>query len=218
MNRFRQISKRVLSDIFILPFIAGRRLWQAAAMHRHRRRAQIGHSSKILFDGWIENPEGSPDRVVIGNNTIIRGNIFVFPHGGRISIGDWCFVGQNSYIWSSSNIEIGNRCLISHDVNIHDTNGHSINANIRHEQYKEIVYRGHPHDAPDIVASPIKIEDDAWIGFGATLLKGVHVGRGAIVASRSVVTEDVEAWTIVAGNPARLVRRIDPVDPVGQVP
>jgi len=53
------------------------------------------------------------------------------------------------------------------------------------------------------------IEDDAWIGFKATILKGVHIGRGAIVAAGSVVTHDVPAWTIVAGNPARVVKRLD---------
>lgn len=212
MTRFRRVSKRLLSDIFILPFIAMRKLWQVSAMYRHRQLAEIGRSSKVLYDGWIENPEGSANRIKIGEHTIIRGNIFVFPHGGSISIGDWCFVGQNSYIWSSENIQIGNRCLVSHDVNIHDTNGHSIDARLRHEQYKSIASTGHPPDVPDITASPIKIEDDVWIGFGATLLKGVHIGRGAIIASRSVVTEDVEEWTVVAGNPARLVRRIVPAD------
>jgi acetyltransferase-like isoleucine patch superfamily enzyme len=55
----------------------------------------------------------------------------------------------------------------------------------------------------------VVIEDDAWIGAGATILPGVRIGRGAVVATGSVVTRDVPAATIVAGNPAIAVRTID---------
>ena len=57
-------------------------------------------------------------------------------------------------------------------------------------------------------SKPITICDDAWIGMNVTILKGVTIGEGAIVAACSVVTKDVPAWTIVAGNPATIVKRL----------
>jgi acetyltransferase-like isoleucine patch superfamily enzyme len=56
------------------------------------------------------------------------------------------------------------------------------------------------------------IDDDAWIGAGALVLKGVHIGRGAIVAAHSVVTKDVPPFVLVAGSPARVVRKLEGTD------
>jgi acetyltransferase-like isoleucine patch superfamily enzyme len=61
-----------------------------------------------------------------------------------------------------------------------------------------------------VISAPVVIEDDAWIGFKAIILKGVSVGRGAIVASGAVVTKDVEPWTVVAGNPAQVIKILEP--------
>jgi acetyltransferase-like isoleucine patch superfamily enzyme len=60
----------------------------------------------------------------------------------------------------------------------------------------------------NVKSAPITIEDDTWVGFGAVILKGVTVGRGSVVGARAVVTRDVPPFTIVAGNPARLVREV----------
>lgn len=141
--------------------------------------------------------------IVIGCESRILARFETYRHGGKIIVGDHCFIGQNTYLWSASEIRVGNRVLISHDVNIHDTNSHSLSAARRHEHFKDIFSRGAPIALDDIPTRPIMIEDDAWIGFGATVLKGVTVGRGAIVAARSLVTKDVPPYTIVAGSPAR---------------
>ena len=60
-----------------------------------------------------------------------------------------------------------------------------------------------------VKTKPIIIEDDVWIGFGTIILKGVKVGKGAIISAGSVVTKDVESFTVVAGNPAQLVKKIN---------
>lgn len=65
------------------------------------------------------------------------------------------------------------------------------------------------HKNWDVVKSkPIKICDDAWIGMNCIILKGVTIGEGAIVGAGSVVTKDVPAWTVVAGNPAKVVKTL----------
>lgn len=91
-------------------------------------------------------------------------------------------------------ISIGNRVLISHDVNIHDGTAHSNDAKQRHEHFKAILTRGHPRNEagiPGVVSAPIKIEDDVWISFGVTILKGVTIGAGSVIAAGSIVTKDV---------------------------
>ncbi len=132
----------------------------------------------------------------------------MFPHAGSITIGDWCFVGEDTYIWSSSEVTIGDRVLISHNVNIHDTNGHPLDARARHDQFQLIATVGHPAEIESIIAEPVLIGDDVWIGFNASILKGVTIGEGAIVAAGAVVTKDVPPYSVVAGNPAKVVRTL----------
>ena len=97
--------------------------------------------------------------------------------------------------------------MISYLVDIHDTNGHPIDWEERRLDEQELM-AGKYRVPTKTVSKPIVIEDDVWIGFKSTILKGVHIGRGAIVAAGSLIIEDVPAWTIVAGNPAKVVREL----------
>ena len=99
--------------------------------------------------------------------------------------------------------------LISHSANVFDNLTHPLRAEERHRQVQQIFTRGHPDDI-SLDESPVKICDDAWVGAGAMVLRGVTVGQGAIVAAGAVVTKDVAAFSIVAGNPAVLVRELGP--------
>ena len=102
-------------------------------------------------------------------------------------------------------ILIGDRVLISHGVNIHDNNSHSISASKRHIHYMQITSTGHPLLLDDINCGEIVIEDDVWLGFNATILKGVKIGRGAIIGAGTIVTSDIPPYAIVAGTPARVI-------------
>ena len=130
-----------------------------------------------------------------------------FAHGGKIEIGSWCYVGENSRIWSASLVQIGNRVLIAHNVNIFDNLTHPLNAAERHKQIQEMFTRGHPRQL-DLDERPVRIEDDAWIGAGAFVMRGVKIGARAVVAAGSVVTKDVAADVVVAGNPALVVKSV----------
>jgi acetyltransferase-like isoleucine patch superfamily enzyme len=132
----------------------------------------------------------------VGERTVVAGQLQTFGHGGRIEIGDWCYVGEGTRIWSAASIRIGHRVLISHDVNIHDTNSHPRDAAERHAHFVAIVERGHPRSMDNIHAEPVVIGDDVWIGFNSTVLKGVTIGRGSIIAAGSTVTRDVPEMSL----------------------
>jgi acetyltransferase-like isoleucine patch superfamily enzyme len=164
-------------------------------------------SVKFAFSTRIENLRDKK-AICVGANTIILGRLFTYRHGGEIKIGEWCFIGEHSRIWSAKMVSIGSRVLISYGVSVHDTNSHSISACERHKHFVSIATTGHPESVTNLTSAPIIIEDDVWIGFNSSILKGVTIGRGAIIAACSVVTKDVPAWTIVAGNPAKIIRQI----------
>jgi acetyltransferase-like isoleucine patch superfamily enzyme len=147
-------------------------------------------------------------KIVVGNGSHIRGLLLVFKYGGQIQIGENCYIGDHSRIWSGDNIKIGNYVQISHNVNIMDTNAHEIDAIERAERWVDIFTHGAWTDKGNVLTSPIIIEDYAWICLNAIILRGVTIGKGAIVAAGAVVTKDVAPFTMVAGNPAKLIKTL----------
>ncbi len=176
-----------------------------------RSTCVLGTGSRLGWSASIYNGSANSETISIGTNSIIKGELLVFPHGGRIAIGDWCYVGEGTRIWSAESIEIGNRVMLSHNVNILDSLTHPLSARLRHRHFRHISTVGHPK-AIDLGERPVRIHDDAWIAAGATVLRGVAVGRGAIIGAGAVVTKDVEPWTVVVGNPARVIGHLDPED------
>jgi acetyltransferase-like isoleucine patch superfamily enzyme len=180
--------------------------------------ARMGDDVKLLPDAKIGNCAGDPNLIVIGSGSVLRGQLLVFPHGGRISIGEDCYLGDGSRIWSAESVTIGDRVYISHNVNIHDTNSHSVQPKLRHQHFLEIISTGHPvENNVDIVSQALLIEDDVWIGFNSTILKGVKIGKGVIVAAGSVVTKSIPEYSIVAGNPAKIIRKLEEISLVSPV-
>ena len=166
-----------------------------------------GGLSSLASTARILNASDCDKNILVGRHCRIEGELFVFGHGGKINIGDWCFIGPGTRIWSASHVFIGDRVLISHNVNVMDSLTHPINASARHQQFREISNVGHPKKI-NLNENPVRIENDAWIGAGATILKGVTVGEAAIVGAGSVVTKNVAPRTVVAGNPAKLIRTL----------
>jgi acetyltransferase-like isoleucine patch superfamily enzyme len=113
--------------------------------------------------------------------------------GGRIEIGDYTSINYGVEIHGKKRVVIGRYCLIGWNVTITDTDYHGI---------------GYipPTDLPTTV------EEGAWVGCNSIILKGVTVGRGAVVASGSVVNKSVPPFTIVGGNPAKVLKEIEPFE------
>jgi acetyltransferase-like isoleucine patch superfamily enzyme len=174
--------------------------------------AEIAPTARIFPSGIIDNFSNNKELISIGANSVILGQILVFAHDGKIGVGRDCFIGEGSRIWSASSIQIGDRVFIAHGVNIHDTNSHSLDPVLRHQHIREVLDKGHPTDNIfNIESKPIAIASDVWIGFNSTILKGVTIGEGAVVAACTLITHDVPSWTVVAGNPARVIRKLEPV-------
>lgn len=166
---------------------------------RASRHAMIARESWLGPESRIENIYGVRDRIVVGPNSYVRGRLLTYGHGGRVAVGEWCYIGVRSEIWSMDSIQIGNRVMIAHDVNIHDGTAHSTDAAERHAHFRQMLERGHPQtrkDLPGVVSAPIVIEDDVWISFGVTILKGVRIGRGSVIAAGSIVTKDVPSGVL----------------------
>lgn len=163
---------------------------------------------KFTSTASVENISKCKNNIYIGAYAFIRGKLVVFNYGGKITIGDYVYVGTGSNIWSGESVTIGNHVLISHNVNIIDTNSHELDSIERAERYVSLLKNGHSKDKTSIITGRIIIEDHAWISFGATILKNVRIGEGAIVAACAVVTKDVPPFTVVAGNPAVVVKNL----------
>ena len=101
-------------------------------------------------------------------------------------------------ICAAVRVEIGQRCLIGANVTIVDTDFHTISPLGRHDD----------SNLEQVAVSPVIIEDDVFIGAGVTILKGVRIGKNSVVGGGSVVTHNIPPDSVVAGNPARMLRGV----------
>lgn len=194
----RRIESRILHYENSRPITHDGACWKGSA--------DIGKSVVFYAQSDLINL-GARKNIFIGNNCHIRGEILVYDTG-RFTMGIDSYLGPGSRIWCRQSIHIGSHVLISHLVDIHDTNAHSLDWAVRREESLELFENGRSIMHLDVINAPVIIEDDVWIGFKATILKGVTIGRGAIVAAGSVITKDVPPLTLVAGNPARIIRQL----------
>jgi maltose O-acetyltransferase len=129
----------------------------------------------------------------LGQNSLIEPP-FYCSYGQNIYIGDHVFLNVLCTILDCNEVHIGHHVMIGPNVQIH-TAAHVLQAEPRIQGWE--------------VAKPIVIEDNVWLGGGAILLPGVRVGRNAVVGAGAVVSRTVPANTVVAGNPARVIREIE---------
>lgn len=163
--------------------------------HVGRRVLMDGDMPLVYGDGEIRIGD---DAVISNRNTWIVG-LKVFDDA-KLEIGDRVTLGYMNVISVAKSVRIGSDCLFAGEVKILDNNSHSLDFELRRE---------HAALEPDDVA-PVVIENDVWIGTNCIVLKGVTIGQGAVIAAGAVVTKDVPPFTVAAGNPARVIKRIEP--------
>ena len=144
-------------------------------------------------------------QIVVGANSLISARIAFDREGASVHIGQRCYIGA-SLLVCAENIVLEDDVVISWGVTIVDHNSHAINWD---ERKNDILnWQVGRKDWTHVIRRPVHIGARAWIGFNVSILKGVTIGHSAIVAAGSVVTRDVPPLTIVAGNPARVVREL----------
>jgi acetyltransferase-like isoleucine patch superfamily enzyme len=198
---------RLIDPLLLRFYRRMQHLEDAARLRRQRSYATIDDTAVMHAESAIDNHQGTPGAVIIGAHTHVRGQLLTFWNAGQITLGEWVYVGEGTRIWSQNSVRIGNHVLISHLVDIHDTDSHPVDWRDRRRE-AEAVLNGIGYRTTSTESAPVVIEDDVWIGFKAVILKGVRVGRGAIVAACSVVTKDVPSFSVVAGNPAKVIREV----------
>ncbi|MBR7997085.1 sugar O-acetyltransferase [Burkholderia cenocepacia] len=112
--------------------------------------------------------------------------------GAGMKLGRNVFVNQNCTFYDLGGLEIGDDVMIGPNVSL-ITSGHPVEPSRRRD---------------GVIAKPIVIERNVWIGAGATIIGGVTIGENAVVAAAAVVTRDVPPNTLVGGNPAKIIRSI----------
>lgn len=159
------------------------------------KEANVASNGKILFnfsDNKFKKYVGS---IILENNSFLNCDHGVVFYSGcqlsihsncKLTIGKETYFNRNTTIICRDKIVIGDNCAISQNVVIRDSDVHTINNKMNHK--------------------PIKIGNHVWICSNAIVLKGVTIGDGSVIAAGSVVTKDVPAHSLVAGNPARVIK------------
>lgn len=163
---------------------------------------QVGRRFRTgAFVHWV-NGRG---RIIIGDDVLIDGKCsFTFAARYRdhptLRIGDRTGIGHACVFVVASEIVIGSDCRIAGGASFRDSPGHPLDPEARR--------RGEPPSADAI--KPIVIDDNVWIGSGAIVHGGVHIGTGSVISSGAVVLSDVPAGSLVAGNPGRRIGVVTP--------
>jgi acetyltransferase-like isoleucine patch superfamily enzyme len=166
---------------------------------RYASHIKLGHGAYIDQGAYLH---ACPNGIEIGRETIVMHgavlhvyNFRGLPHSG-IKIGQNSLIGEYCVIRGQGGVEIGNRVYTSPFTQIIAVN------HVFDDPHRPFVDQG-------ITAQGIVIEDDVWLGAGAIITDGVRVGRGSVVAAGAVVTKDVPPHTVVAGVPAKPVKKIE---------
>lgn len=186
-------------------------------LKRYKKNINIGEGN-ILDYCLIEIRKSVENHIFleVGKNSFLGCQFIYDRDSGHIRVGDNTYIGRGTKLISINDIDIGDNVIISWDCTIYDHNSHSIYWKERcndipqaRKDYLEFNDAARRKDWSNVRSAPIIIKDKAWIGFGVTILKGVTIGEGAVVAAGSVVTRDVLPYTVVGGNPAVVLKRVE---------
>ena len=167
-------------------FSEGLRLGSAPVIRRHKGGViRLGRNVSIANE-LAENPAGVAHRTAL----------CACGPGARLLIGNGVGI-SGAILHAMQRIEIGDDVMIGAGAAIFDHDFHPLDAEDRRKG-----------DNARLGMAPVRIEPDAWVGARAMVLKGVTIGRGAVIGAGAVVTHDVPAWTIVAGVPAQVIKPV----------
>ena len=186
----RRLASPAIRARFWLSGIQWGRGWRVFGMpiiQRHR-------GSRIILGEGLELRSWKRSNPLVPNHPVV---LATRTAEAAIRVGNDCgFTGAT--LVAAKSIQIGDRVLLGSNVIIMDTDFHPLAP---HERATN------PSDGK---SAPVTIEDDVFVGMNAVILKGVTIGRGSVIGANSVITEDVAANVIAAGNPGRVIRSLAP--------
>ena len=176
-NQLRQHLKRTLSVRF-------------RCLRQKFRLGKLGH--KVYLEKNVEFLR-YPKNIILGDNIVVKEGVRICScnQKAEIKIGKNTTIGHHTFMFASNKIIIGDDCLIAPFVYLVDSDHEIIRSTLINQQTN--------------TTAPITIGNDVWLGTGAKILKGVNIGDGAVIAAGAVVKDDVEAYSIVGGIPARKI-------------
>jgi acetyltransferase-like isoleucine patch superfamily enzyme len=182
--------KRLVHWMIVIPNQARPRLWVKWLVnpffHHKGKGACLRRRTRLDVVPWNKFDLG--ERSTIEDFTAINNGV------GDVVIGDRTRIGLSNTVIGPA--RIGNDVRLAQNVVLSGLN----------HNYQDI---DTPIHTQGVSTSPIVVEDESWIGANAVIVPGVTVGKHSIVAAGSVVTKDVPPYSVVAGNPARLIKRYD---------
>ena len=160
---------------------------QYARGMRFARGVEGGRGLRLLGNARVNRP-AARTRLVLGDHVTIYDGVHFYldGDGALASVGSGTYLNRRTEITCKTTVTIGERCAISWDVLITDTDYHRLDGAAE--------------------TAPVTIGNHVWIGARATILKGVTIGDGAVVAAGALVTRDVPAGALVGGVPASVLR------------
>lgn len=169
----------------------------------------LGKTFKVVYRVARSKPS-----LLVGNKCILMNDNIFESSEGFISIGNNTFINGGTKIISRTSVSIGDNVTIAWGCIIYDHDSHSIDyrerINDQHQQLQDWTSGNFIANKnwDTVNSKPIVIGNNVWLGFDVVVLKGVTIGEGAIIGAKSVVTRDIPAWSVAAGNPAKVVKYI----------
>jgi acetyltransferase-like isoleucine patch superfamily enzyme len=172
--------------------------WKA----RHSGAVRVGRGTSIA---WRRLKHVSGNQLSVGEDSIIHADISFEESGGNIRIGSRTFVGRSHLVCYRS-LMIGDDVIMSWGITVVDHDSHSLEWEKRCNDVRD--WGKGQKNWQHIAHAPVVIGNKAWVGFNVSILKGVTIGEGAVIGACSVVTRDIPPYSVVVGNPARVVRSL----------
>lgn len=214
MFSLKRIIKKIIVSLRATPTPPPENCWEV-----YKPYLKI-HPSVIIDPSSTIKIFNSPDPpkicLEIGQKSHIFANFNVVRPQAKIKIGKRCQIGNVNFVCAQE-IEVGDDVMMAWGINILDSDSHSLyweerkndNERCRQDYFKTGGFDlNRSHNWSKVETKKVIIQDKCWIGLNVTILEGVTLGEGVIVGAGSVVTKNVKPWHLVAGNPAKLVKKL----------